>query len=577
MKATREHAVSQAAFRGRRVLIIDRHPAVRASLRELVATLGMTSIHMAESSQSAKRHVSGQQFDVILCDYLLEAHKDGQQLLEELRHMHAIPLTTIFMIVTGERAYQSVVSVAELAPDDYLIKPFTPEHLAQRLHKALEKKHVFRIAHELVEAGKPREAIVECDQIAHSYSRFLLDALRLKAELLVALDEKEQAEELYRRIVEHKAVPWARMGLAWVLYEQGELDEAEKAAAAVIAEKPEYMSAYSFLAEVQEAKGQVETAMETLDKATVHSPNNVKRLRKLGELAVGAQDLDRARRAFDRVLERAADSDILQPDDFANVVRVAIEQGAIGDTDTYVQQLRRRFRGRQEGVFVADLLDSLCLAKRGQHAAARASLLKALDAREQLGDAVSPQLMMDLAESCVLHDMQDSALGMLGKMKSAGVALRKNLGDLLERHSRRAEFDAESPATQPLPATDLPGATELPTPPILPEAATAVPGQEHAEGPPRQVADQLDMSALPKEIRRAVIASNAAENDFELSSKAAAALLELFRQGKAGSDNDVICMRTLLRRMFLARSRHPHTVQYHKEFGEIQGQLTVTL
>ena len=214
--------VPLAAFRGRRVLIVDRHPVVRASLRDLVATLGVTSIHMAESSHSVKRHVNSQRFDVILCDYLLEAHKDGQQLLEELRHTHAIPLSTIFMIVTGERAYQSVVSVAELAPDDYLIKPFTPDHLAQRLYKALEKKHVFHIAHELVEACKPREAIAECDQITRSHSRFLLDALRLKAELLLALGEQDQAEELYRRILEHKAVPWARMGLAWVLFEKGD-------------------------------------------------------------------------------------------------------------------------------------------------------------------------------------------------------------------------------------------------------------------------------------------------------------------------------------------------------------------
>ena len=499
----------------------------------------------------------------------LEAHKDGQQLLEELRHTHAIPLSTIFMIVTGERAYQSVVSVAELAPDDYLIKPFTPDHLAQRLLKALEKKHAFHIAHELVEAGKPREAIAECDVITRGHSRYLLDALRLKAELLVALDEKEQAEELYRRILEHKAVPWARMGLAWVLYQQGELEAAEAAAKAVIDEKPEFMSAYTFLAEVQEAKGEVDAALGTLDRASAHSPNNVARLRKLGELAVGARELDRARRAFDKVLERAGDSDILKPDDFANVVRVAVDQGAINDTEKYIQTLRRRFRGRQDGAFVADLLDSVCLAKRGQHAAARASLLKALDGAEALGDAVSPQLAMDLAQSCLMHDMPDSALGMLERLEASGVTLRPELAETLEHHRRKAECDPGM-----LPAEEAGAAPAV--------AGSAADGA-HADGRSFSVevpesalpqADHFDLAALPAEVRPLVAASNDAERNFEAAGKAAAAMLELFKRGVAGSPNDHACMRVVLKRMFLAYSRHPTTVLYHKEYAALQPRAT---
>lgn len=540
------------------MLIADRHPAVRSSLRDLVSTLGVTSIHMAESSNAVKRHVTGQRFDVILCDYLLEPHKDGQQLLEELRHTHAIPLSTIFMIVTGERAYQSVVSVAELAPDDYLIKPFTPEHLAQRLHKALEKKHVFHIAHELCEAAKPREAIDECDRIAEFHSRFVLDAFRLKAELLVALGEQDAAEALYRRILEFKAVPWARMGLAWVLYQQGELDAAEEAAKAVIDEKPEFMSAYTFLAEVQEAKGEVDAALGTLDRASVHSPNNVARLRKLGELAVGARDLDRARRAFDKVLERAGDSDILKPDDFANAVRVAVEQGAINDTEKYIQTLRRRFRGRQDGAFVADLLDSVCLAKRGQHAAARACLLKALDGSAALGDAVSPHLMMDLAQSCLMHDMSESALGMLEKLDGAGIALRPGLVEVLERHRRKAEF--ESPVSQ--------AAEPTPSNPVA-QGATA--RQIDIDGGPEDH-DRFEIAALPAGVRTLAAASNAAERNFEAAGKTVATLLDLMKQGAAGSANDHACMRTVLRRMFLAHSRHPSTVLYHKEYAALQAK-----
>lgn len=551
------------------MLIVDRHPPVRLSMRDLVATLGVTAIHMAESSHAAKRHVGGQKFDVILCDYLLEAHKDGQQLLEELRHTGAIPLSTIFMIVTGERAYQSVVSVAELAPDDYLIKPFTPEHLAQRLLKALEKKHAFRIAHGLVHAGKPREAAEECERIGRSHSRYLLDALRLKAQLLVALKETQQAEELYRRILEFKCVPWARMGLAWVLHQQGELDAAEAAASAVIDEKPEYLSAYTFLARVQEAKGEVAAALGTLDRAVAHSPNNVARLRKLGELAVGARELDRARRAFDKVLERASDSDILKPEDFANVVRVAVEQGAIGDTEKYIQTLRRRFRGRPDGAFVADLLDSVCLAKRGQHASARASLIRALDCAQALGETVSPQLMMDLAESCLAHDLPESARALLDKAAASGVALRPGLAEALNPHGRKVEIEpvATAPADSDSQPTGSSAAAAMDSgagDDVLATESAAVP-----DVPPPDP-DRFELSELPAQVRPMVAVSNSAERNFEAAGGAAAQMLALFRQGVAGSPNDHACMRAVLKRMFLAHPRHPDTVLCHREYAALK-------
>ena len=46
-----------------------------------------------------------------------------------------IKSATIFMMVTAERSYEKVVSAVELAPDDYLIKPFSGEVLRTRLEE----------------------------------------------------------------------------------------------------------------------------------------------------------------------------------------------------------------------------------------------------------------------------------------------------------------------------------------------------------------------------------------------------------------------------------------------------------
>lgn len=61
------------------------------------------------------RQVSAYSFDIILADYSLDDGRDGQQLLEELRQQNMISLSTVYMLITAERAYRNVVSVAELA------------------------------------------------------------------------------------------------------------------------------------------------------------------------------------------------------------------------------------------------------------------------------------------------------------------------------------------------------------------------------------------------------------------------------------------------------------------------------
>ncbi|MDR0378904.1 MAG: response regulator, partial [Candidatus Accumulibacter sp.] len=108
-----------------RALIVDRNSNARNSLRILLSTLGITSVQNAANSVEVLRSVRSSSFDIIFADYILDDGRDGQQLLEELRQQQMISLSTVYMIITAERAYQNVVSVAELTPDDYLIKPFT--------------------------------------------------------------------------------------------------------------------------------------------------------------------------------------------------------------------------------------------------------------------------------------------------------------------------------------------------------------------------------------------------------------------------------------------------------------------
>ena len=222
--------VLQQSLTKKRVLIVDRHSPARDALRIMLGSLGVTAVHGAGNSAEVIRQVKANRFDLILSDFVLDDGRDGQQLLEELRHAQLIPLATVYMIITSERGYTNVVSLAELAPDDYLIKPFTSEQLQARLIRAIYKKHVLRKIYEHIENGALNEAVLACDRVIQQQPNYMYDALRFKGELLHTQGKTREAEEVFRLVLQGRVVPWAKMGLATALRNRGALAEAEQLA-----------------------------------------------------------------------------------------------------------------------------------------------------------------------------------------------------------------------------------------------------------------------------------------------------------------------------------------------------------
>ncbi|MBV5277035.1 response regulator, partial [bacterium] len=362
----------------------------RTSLRIVLSTLGITSVHNASNSAEVVRQVNGHRFDIILSDYLLDDGRDGQQLLEELRLQHLIPLSTVFMIITGERAYQKVVSVAELAPDDYLIKPFTVDQLEGRLMRAIYRKHFFARIFELLDQGAYADALAACEPLLAAQTGFHFDTLRFKGEILNVLGRYEEAEGVYRQVLASRVAPWARMGLAVALRGKAQLEEAESLGQAIVDEFPEYMAAYDFVAEVREELGKLPEAQAMLhgparlvpDEAVANhdvtyipiSPNNSARQRMVGDVAVRNKDLPAAERAFSKVLERHRGSSLKNLDDYANLSRVMLDQGHTEGVRQIAQELRRELRGNPQGELAALVIESLCAHKEGEAGKARLAL-----------------------------------------------------------------------------------------------------------------------------------------------------------------------------------------------------------
>jgi DNA-binding NarL/FixJ family response regulator len=265
---------------GLSALIIEPHAGMRASIHNMLNLCGLTKIDHAQGSNAAIKHLGLKTFDIILCEYDLDGGQDGQQLLEDLRHHKLISLATMFFMVTAEGNYGKVVSAAELAPTDYILKPFTADRLLERIARALDKRNVFMPVYQFMEVGDQRSAIAACIEGVKNHPRYAVDFMRLRAELHMFLGEPAEAEPIYQQLYEAKAIAWARLGLAKTLFMRERFPEAQSILEGLVESNKKFVDAYDWLAKTHTAMGEMEKTQTVLAEAVSVSPHAVRRLRK---------------------------------------------------------------------------------------------------------------------------------------------------------------------------------------------------------------------------------------------------------------------------------------------------------
>ena len=286
-----------SAYAKKRFLVIDDQPLAREALRTIAQTVGAFSVEFASNYQDAIYRIRNNVPDIILCDYMLGEGRSGQQLLEELRRFNLLPDDTIFMMVTGEQSYEQVVAAVELVPDDYIIKPFSPDKLLLRLDRILAKKRFF--------AGYYREkrqqeyakalAILASQRDSDAGRPYRFEILRQTAEVHLAAGDAKSAEAAYRDILDNYEFPWARAGVARALHKQNRISEARAEIDRVVGATPHYFDASDLKATICMAQGEHAEAQKLLDDIAKKTPRNYLRKRLLAEAATLNGDTATAR------------------------------------------------------------------------------------------------------------------------------------------------------------------------------------------------------------------------------------------------------------------------------------------
>lgn len=118
-----------------RIFIIDDSKTMRNIQKSTLATLGHTEIEEAGDGQDALSKIDAFKPDLILCDWNMPV-MDG---ITFVRQYRAKGMKVPIIMVTTEAEKTRVIEAIKAGVNNYVVKPFTPESLSQKVNETLAR------------------------------------------------------------------------------------------------------------------------------------------------------------------------------------------------------------------------------------------------------------------------------------------------------------------------------------------------------------------------------------------------------------------------------------------------------
>ena len=422
-------------YADKKCLVIDDFPEIRGSLSRTLKTFGAQSIDTAADGEEAIKLCQKKKFDVVLCDYNLGSGKDGQQILEEVRFLRVLLMTSLFIMITGESSREMVLGALECQPDDYITKPYTQASLKVRLDKAILRHQALLHIKKHISKGDYRHALEECNEMILKGSRYAPDCLKMKGQLHFLLKQLKEAQQVYESILDKKPVTWAKLGMSKTLIAMDKLDSAQDMLESIIEEDDRYIEAHDMLSDVHEKKNNMHEAQKSTEYATQISPKSVLRHRKLAQLAERNNDDETTLKSYQQSIKWGFNSCHESEQDYFNFARKVSEvtQGdastnaktMVKQANSFLDRARKRYSNKPDIATQAQMVETQLLVAQGNEAKAKESAQKAA---EMYRDLAAPPLETSLEYARTLHALDEE--------KEA----RELLTQLAARHSNNSEI-----------------------------------------------------------------------------------------------------------------------------------------
>lgn len=116
-----------------KVMVVDDQTSMRAMIRVALQDLGFKDVRDKGGAAEALAAVKQDRVHLIISDYNMP-DMDGLQFLEEVRKDSVIG-KTVFIMLTGSSDREVVQKAAALGVNNYLMKPFAPAALKEKIER----------------------------------------------------------------------------------------------------------------------------------------------------------------------------------------------------------------------------------------------------------------------------------------------------------------------------------------------------------------------------------------------------------------------------------------------------------
>lgn len=429
---------------GKNILIVDDYQEMRTILRDIFRNLGadVKKMHMVATGEEAIAILKKVQFDVVLCDLVLGAGKNGQQVLEEAKYLSLVDSSCLWVMISAEKAAEAVTGAAEFQPDAYLIKPVTEMSLCTRLEKIWVRKKAFAEIHQAIKRSNYDEALNLCDQKLVSDKVNTFDLLRTKCNLLGMTGELDRAQNLLEEILSKRELPWAKVALARIFLKKNEWDQAKTLLEETIELNPAYIEAHDLLAQTLQAMDDLTGANDVLERAIKLSPNSVMRQQNLGSLSLKTGKLENAERAFRKSIALGENSALKKADSYLGLVKVCGTKKNPDEALRVLGQLTKSFNGddvRRRALAAAGIIhhQSGDVEKAAQIALELDQSLPNQDERP-----LTSEESLEVAHLLLVAGDKEKAIRLLQseiKNNPENAALHKNVSEIFEQAGMQEE------------------------------------------------------------------------------------------------------------------------------------------
>ncbi len=258
-----------------KILIADDVPTMRKILQSMLRYLGYKNFTIVEDGVEAWEVLENDQpIDLVISDWNMP-RMTGIELLHKIRSTFKYE-NMPFIMVTGEVDEASVARATEIDVDSYILKPFVPKELDDKIASVINNRNNPSDYQKLLYAGR-----------ALSRERKINEAITYFNAAIGMAPGK----------------PIAYCFMGQLLEDTGDLSNAKNYYLKALSRNRSYIRALDGLARIYELVGEKKGLFDVLNLLIKVSPLNVSRQLALGRLALEVDQKERARVCLKRVAE----------------------------------------------------------------------------------------------------------------------------------------------------------------------------------------------------------------------------------------------------------------------------------